>query len=417
MRQYLLLLLVVASSLAHSRLRFDNYQVHRVHPKTPEQLQALRQLEESGNGYDFWTDIGYAHKPVDIMVPPHMKYNFEDFLKLQNLKSELYIKNVQKLIDQERITTKNHTRATDWKRYQTLDEIYAWMDSLQAQYPGIVQSVVGGQSYEGRQIRGVKVSYKSGNKAAFIEGGIHAREWIAPATVTYMLNQLLTSSDPAVRDVAENHDWYIFPSVNPDGYVYTHTRDRMWRKTRKPYGLCVGADPNRNWGYQWMNGGASNNPCFDTYAGSSPFSEIETKSLSDYMETFMDKIEVYFDFHAYSQYLMFPYGHAGLEVPKNNALLHKIGRKAGQVLAQRYGTIYSVGNIPEVIYVASGGSCDWVMNKMDAEHNGGHVYVYELRDTGRHGFLLPADQIIPTGEETLDSVVSIMQDVRASRKH
>lgn len=54
--------------------------------------------------------------------------------------------------------------------------------------------------------------------------GIHAREWIAPATVTYILNELLTSSDPAVRDVAESYDWYIFPSVNPDGYEYTHTK-------------------------------------------------------------------------------------------------------------------------------------------------------------------------------------------------
>lgn len=27
-------------------------------------------------------------------------------------------------------------------------------------------------------------------------------------------------------------DWYIMPVVNPDGYEFTHTRDRLWRKTR-----------------------------------------------------------------------------------------------------------------------------------------------------------------------------------------
>lgn len=94
---------------------------------------------------------------------------------------------------------------------------------MAATYPDKVTVVVIGKSYEGRDIKGVKVSFKAGNKGVFLEAGIHAREWIAPATVTYMLNELLTSEDPAVREVAESYDWYVFPSTNPDGYEYTHT--------------------------------------------------------------------------------------------------------------------------------------------------------------------------------------------------
>lgn len=45
------------------------------------------------------------------------------------------------------------------------------MDSLAAQYPTKVQVIVAGKSYEGRDIKGVKVSLKSGNKAVFVEGG------------------------------------------------------------------------------------------------------------------------------------------------------------------------------------------------------------------------------------------------------
>lgn len=83
---------------------------------------------------------------------------------------------------------------------------------------------------------------------------MHAREWISGATSTYILNELLTSTDPAVIDIAENFDWYIFPVTNPDGYAYTHTNDRMWRKTRYPFtATCYGADPNRNWGHQWYS--------------------------------------------------------------------------------------------------------------------------------------------------------------------
>ncbi len=45
----------------------------------------------------------------------------------------------------------------------------------------------------------------------------------------------------------------IMPIVNVDGYAYTWSDDRMWRKTRKPNSKsnCVGTDPNRNWAFHW----------------------------------------------------------------------------------------------------------------------------------------------------------------------
>jgi hypothetical protein len=51
-------------------------------------------------------------------------------------------------------------------------QIYAWLDSLVEKYPGVVTPIVGGESYEGRQIRGVKVSYKTGNPGVALEGGV-----------------------------------------------------------------------------------------------------------------------------------------------------------------------------------------------------------------------------------------------------
>jgi len=41
------------------------------------------------------------------------------------------------------------------------------------------------------------------------------------------------------------------------------------------------------------------------------------------------------------------------------------------------------------------------------------AYTYELRDQGRYGFLLPPEQILPTAEETLDSLVAMFKEAKA----
>ena len=47
-----------------------------------------------------------------------------------------------------------------------------------------------------------------------------------------------------------------------------------------------------------------------------------------------------------------------------------------------------------------------------------YAFVFELRDTGKHGFILPKKQIIPTAEETfaaLHSISSNMKDYNNKR--
>ncbi|KAJ8927854.1 hypothetical protein NQ314_019656 [Rhamnusium bicolor] len=85
------------------------------------------------------------------------------------------------------------------------------------------------------------------NKAVWVDGGIHAREWISPATVTYIINQFVSNFESEPKYI-QNIDWYIAPLLNPDGYEYTHTIDRLWRKNRARSGQCAGTDLNRNFG-------------------------------------------------------------------------------------------------------------------------------------------------------------------------
>lgn len=59
--------------------------------------------------------------------------------------------------------------------------------------------------------------------------------------------------------------------------------------------------------------------------------------------------------------------------------------------------------------IATGGSIDYIKGV----HHTPITYTYELRDKGRYGFVLPPDQIIPTGEETMDSLVAMFKEAKA----
>lgn len=51
---------------------------------------------------------------------------------------------------------------------------------------------------------------------------------------------------------------------------------------------------------------------------------------------------------------------------------------------------------------ATGGSIDWVRAELGVKYS----YGLELRDTGKHGFLLPTQLIKPTSEETCDALLA-----------
>ena len=50
----------------------------------------------------------------------------------------------------------------------------------------------------------------------YIDAGIHAREWIGPATATFMLKELL-KAPLEDRSLLNEIDWYFVPVLNPDG--------------------------------------------------------------------------------------------------------------------------------------------------------------------------------------------------------
>ncbi|XP_068618892.1 zinc carboxypeptidase-like [Battus philenor] len=410
---------------------YTNYKVYDVVASNEVQVQILQDLKK--DGYDYWTDVFGVGNNVRIMVPPSRQVEFVDYCKTVGLDPVVSINDVQKLIEDqlkshEQSDRSNTLGSFSWSRYHTLAEIHAWLDELATTYPNVVTTVRMGISLEGEPIKGVIIDFKPGERGdspliAMIEGGIHSREWISPATVTWIIKEFLTSNDADLRHLAEAFVWHIFPVVNPDGYNYTFTSDRMWRKNRNTanYRNCTnnsndlsnGIDLNRNFNFLWMTTGASSDPCTQIFAGPSAGSEQETQAISNYVLTLNQtgNLLYYFAFHSYSQMILVPYSHASgsavLEA-ENYADMYEIAIRGADKLTSRHGTPYTVGTSADILYEVSGSSFDWVKGVANVPI----VYLFELRDVGEYGFLLPPEQIVPNNEEIMDCLLEIDRTTR-----
>lgn len=65
-----------------------------------------------------------------------------------------------RLIDHEEFQTMSFAEDYGWTKYYNLDATYKWLDQLLEKYPKILTNFNYGKSYEGRQLRAVKVSHK-----------------------------------------------------------------------------------------------------------------------------------------------------------------------------------------------------------------------------------------------------------------
>ena len=104
--------------------------------------------------------------------------------------------------------------------------------------PGHVSVETIGVTHENRKMKVVKICKgKAGcgkKPGMWIDGGMHAREWISPSVTTYLLRKLLDDRKNKFsnRHLIDKLDWYILPLANPDGYEWSRSKDRLWRKNR-----------------------------------------------------------------------------------------------------------------------------------------------------------------------------------------
>jgi len=230
----------------------------------------------------------------------------------------------------------------------------------------------------GNNIYALHLTQGTVKKPTFVlECGFHAREWIAPTTCCWIIAQLLTHPELLARS-----EWVVIPVLNVDGYDYTHTNDRLWRKNRQPNSgsSCVGTDLNRNFPYAWSGPGASGNPCSETYYGTSPFSAVEVAALRNLMTPFVaeNRLISHFDIHSYGSMWMSPWEYTCNSLPSDYPAMAAAMQAAVTAVQAVNGNYYDFGSVCRVIYQTSGGSCDYTYG------DGGVVHSYGLEAFGNN---------------------------------
>eukprot|EP00075_Anas_platyrhynchos_P022272 XP_027311525.1 carboxypeptidase A1-like [Anas platyrhynchos] len=392
------------------------HQVLRIVPSSDEELRKVQELQDLEHlQLDFWLSPRGTGDPVDVRVPFPSLQPLKVHLEANGVPYSIMIEDVQALVDQEQMQMLRQRRRLqllstdtfDYSSYHNLDEIYAFMDLLVAENPNLVSKLEIGRSTENRPLYVLKFSKGGTNRPAiWIDTGIHSREWVTQASGVWFAKKIVQDQekDEGLASILDQMDIFLEIVTNPDGFVFTHTSNRMWRKTRskRSGSLCVGVDPNRNWNAGFGGSGSSSSPCSETYHGPYANSEPEVEAIVNFVKNH-GNIKAFVSIHSYSQLLLYPYGYTTTPVPDVEEL-HQVAKEAVAALSSLYGTKYTYGSIITTIYQASGGTIDWTYNQGIK-----YSFTFELRDTGRYGFLLPASQIVPTAQETWLALKVIMR--------
>ncbi|CAF0942944.1 unnamed protein product [Adineta steineri] len=405
------LILCIAFVLATaSKKRYDGNILVSVTPYEEKHFKVLSLLEDTDE-INIWNDIrrnSSVHVMFNNATAPWLMGLFSSL----SMKPSIMHNDVQALVDQEENEIQLRARSGAPRgihdAFLNYDEVTAWLKELVGLYPQLCTLISIGKTYENRDIWLIKCTGNNGatnKKKACLDFGIHAREWISPATGVYIINELVSkyAAGGLSKELLDTWEFHIIPILNPDGYAHSHARERMWRKNRKLVsGTCYGVDLNRNFGYQWNTGGSSASACSDTFHGGSPMSENEAKALQNYMTG--KSWNTYLTFHSYGQWWFTNWGYTTANPPQYDELKQKANIGANAIKAV-HGRAYTVGSSAQILYVASGGSEDWTRGALNILYS----YCIELPPTGGTGFIAPVSEILKTGLETFAGVAAYLK--------
>ncbi|EDW17765.1 carboxypeptidase B [Drosophila mojavensis] len=351
---------------------YKDYKVYELQPHDDSQLQLIRKWAQEHPDWDLLgSRRSHNDKGLRVLVAPNQAESLLKQLRAHRIEHQLLSDDLSLLVKAQREDNqRNKARFTlplidVLGAFYTHAEINEYLDSLPQRYPQRALVKHFGWSYERRPLKVLTITNGDGraNKPViFIDAAMHAREWIAPSFALYIIQQLLDNYAENA-DLLKDYDWVIMPVVNADGYEFSHTDSRYWRKTRKPTWdpENIGTDLNRNFGYMWgLEDGASPDPSNETYQGEHAFDQPESQVVRDILLHYSDRLTFYLSLHSYGNYLLLPWGHTSSLPPNFDEMMQVADAGAMAILYATNG-IYSYGSGYHLMYATSGDSTDYAV--------------------------------------------------------
>lgn len=283
--------------------------------------------------------------------------------------------------------------------YHTVNGQYAHLDNVAKAHPDLTTNVTYGQSWRkannkpnGYDLRAICITKKqqgdcdlnpnSPKPRFFLMGQIHARE-IATGDVAYRwIDYLLDNygKDDRVTKLMDSTELWVVPIANPDGVdvVQQGGDNPILRRKNDDTAIkdCgapdTGVDLNRNANSHWGGASTSTDPCNEVFDGPKPDSEVENTALEKLFTQLYPAVRgqgdtdpspptakgLFITMHSDAGMVLFPW--------EFDAKVHSGNDKSLRAMAADMGkmTNYQSGQAGEILYNASGGTDDWVYQKL-----------------------------------------------------
>ncbi|MFI7675696.1 M14 family zinc carboxypeptidase [Actinophytocola sp. NPDC049390] len=270
----------------------------------------------------------------------------------------------------------------------------------------------------------------------------HAREWATPLVTLEFAERLLANhaTDPATRQLLEDVEVFVIPTVNPDGANYSFNDANFQRKNmvnhcagerRDPrYADAWGVDVNRNYTvgsvFDGYTGASATNCLSGTYAGTGELSEAESANVVELAKAH-DNIRFAMNVHSYGGYFMWPPGAYAMPgrvtLPRPSAeeaaLFQASAKRIVGAISSSRGTVTwpsRTGPVADVLYSAAGNSADQLYYEL-----GVFAWDFEIgndrwnAETGQWegvGFQPPFPEAHAESQEYADGLVELLRVAR-----
>jgi carboxypeptidase A2 len=400
---------------------YSGYELIEVLTTSQRDREAIIFLEQLDPEVDFWRK---GPESVHVFVAPEKLDDLKSYLQRNELQYSVLNDQIQRDIESERVTIEAAKQASpkafDVNNFNTYEDISAELINLATRCRsdlGVNCEVYSiGQTYEGRDLFVLRIwKNAAGRKAVWLDATIHAREWLGTATHLKITTNLVDNypSDPQVQYLVDTYDWYLLPVVNPDGYSYTWSNDRMWRKNRTPNlgSPCLGTDLNRNFKEGWSNAGSSALPCSETYQGDSAASELETQAVQTEAVRVGSTLLTSIHLHTYSKLWLIPWGSYSADgvtckIADDDAEMMVVANAAADAVENTYNTVWARGNSCVTIYPASGLTMDYFKAFAGVKYTA----TPELRG---NSFIVAASEIQPSFEEVWNGLTTAISTIES----